>query len=77
MATCDPSPSKYEDAEATGRKVYGVYGSTKTGPNVEFGKLMWKNISRLLEEGSIKVCIELSVFQTNHVSNSSTPAQSY
>ena len=52
MATCDPTPRKYEDVEATGRKVYGVYGFTKTGP-----KLMWKNISRLLEAGVISVCL--------------------
>ncbi|KAE9404930.1 GroES-like protein [Gymnopus androsaceus JB14] len=54
MATAHPSPPKPEDAEATGRKTYGVFASTRIPSNIEFGKLMWKNISKLLEDGIIK-----------------------
>ncbi|KAE9396778.1 GroES-like protein [Gymnopus androsaceus JB14] len=54
MPTAHPAPTKPEDAEATGRKIYGVYASTRIEPNIEFGNLMWKNISKLLEDGVIK-----------------------
>ncbi|KAE9384260.1 GroES-like protein [Gymnopus androsaceus JB14] len=54
MPTAHPHPTKPEDADATGRKIYGVYASTKIEPNIEFGKVMWKNLYKLLEEGVIK-----------------------
>ncbi|KAJ3966172.1 chaperonin 10-like protein [Lentinula raphanica] len=49
-----PVTKKQEDAEATGRRIYGVYGSAKIEPNIEFGKEMWKNLPRLVDEGVIK-----------------------
>ncbi|KAE9384262.1 GroES-like protein [Gymnopus androsaceus JB14] len=54
MPTAHPLPTKPKDADATGRKIYGVYASTKIDPNIEFGKVMWKNLYKLLEEGVIK-----------------------
>ncbi|KAJ4478395.1 chaperonin 10-like protein [Lentinula aciculospora] len=54
MATAHPAPPKPADAEATGRKIYGVFASTKIEPNIEFGTAMWKNLPKLVEEGTIK-----------------------
>ncbi|KAJ3854758.1 chaperonin 10-like protein [Lentinula lateritia] len=54
MATANPNPPKPDDAEATGRKIYGVFASTQIEPNIEFGKAMWKNLPKLMEERIIK-----------------------
>lgn len=55
MATANPNPPKPDDAEATGRKIYGVFASTQIEPNIEFGKAMWKNLPKLMGERIIKV----------------------
>ncbi|KAJ3886073.1 chaperonin 10-like protein [Lentinula edodes] len=54
MATASPTPPKPDDAEATGRKIYGVFASTQIEPNIEFGKAMWKNLPKLMEDRIIK-----------------------
>ncbi|KAJ3720290.1 chaperonin 10-like protein [Lentinula guzmanii] len=54
MATASPAPPKPDDAEATGRKIYGVFASVNIEPNKEFGKELWKNLPRLVKEGIIK-----------------------
>ncbi|KAJ3780121.1 chaperonin 10-like protein [Lentinula aff. detonsa] len=54
MATASPAPPKPDDAEATGKKIYGVLASVNIEPNKEFGKELWKNLPRLVKEGIIK-----------------------
>ncbi|KAF5372803.1 hypothetical protein D9757_011099 [Collybiopsis confluens] len=66
MATAHPSPSiptlkESEDgspdanAEANGKKVYGVFASPSIEPNREFGLEMWKRLPELVKDGIIKV----------------------
>ncbi|KAF5372805.1 hypothetical protein D9757_011093 [Collybiopsis confluens] len=49
----DGSPDA--DAEANGKKVYGVFASPSIEPNREFGLEMWKRLPELVKDGIIKV----------------------
>ncbi|KAJ3807480.1 chaperonin 10-like protein [Lentinula aff. lateritia] len=49
LAVATPQLVLREDAEATGKKFYGVFGSPYTPANREFGLVLWKHLPRLLE----------------------------
>ncbi|KAF9064742.1 chaperonin 10-like protein [Rhodocollybia butyracea] len=58
MATALP-PLMLESEKAKlpandGRKLYGVWASTRVEPNIAYGKGMWKNLPVLMEERVIK-----------------------
>jgi len=54
LACAHPAPPKYEDAEATGKTVIGVFASTHLPLNREFGTTMWKEMPKLVQDGTIK-----------------------